>query len=374
MALAAARGAVALRPLPERVEDSSVADRPRTVLVVAFDGVRFLDVVGPLEVFTVANEQGDFYAAQVATLGGTDVVTTTGNRLGADVALEDVADEWFDTLLVAGSPNWSLLLDPALVREVARLASHARRIVSVCTGTFALAAAGLLDGKRAATHWRHAAALRREFPAVEVDPEALFVRDQNIFSSAGIAAGMDLGLALVEDDLGAEVARTTAKVLVVFLQRPGGQSQFSVWTTTRPVRHEPLRAVLDAIALDPRGDHSIPAMAARANFSERHLTRLFDEHVGVRPGAYVERIRLEISRTMLESGDESLAAVARQSGLGSEETLRRTFLKRFGVTPGAYRNQFRTTGIGVLPRTDVLDDDPDDGAPFYRVPVSEPAD
>jgi transcriptional regulator GlxA family with amidase domain len=347
--------------------------QPRKVLVVAFDGVRFLDVVGPLEVFTVANEQGDFYSARVATLGGKDVVTTTGNRLGADVDLQDVSVHGVDTVLVAGSPNWSLLLDSRLVREVARVADSARRVVSVCTGTFALAAAGLLDGKRAATHWRHAAALRQQFPSVEVDPEALFVRDGNIFSSAGIAAGMDLALALVEDDLGAEVARTAAKVLVVFLQRPGGQSQFSVWTTTPPVRHEPLRQVLDAIALDPSGDHSIPSMAARANFSERHLTRLFEEHVGSRPGAYVERVRLEIARAMLEAGDESLALVAKQSGLGSEETLRRSFIKRFGVSPGAYRARFRTTGVSGIALTQSLDELSADDEPFYRVPVSAPA-
>lgn len=347
--------------------------KPRKVLVVAFDGVRFLDVVGPLEVFTVANEQGDFYAAQVATPGGKDVVTTTGNRLGADAALEDVSVNGIDTVLVAGSPNWSLLLEPTLVQQVARVADSPRRVVSVCTGTFALAAAGLLDGKRAATHWRHAAALHRQFPSVEVDPDALFVRDGNIFSSAGIAAGMDLALALVEDDLGAEVARTVAKVLVVFLQRPGGQSQFSVWTSTPPVRHEPLRQVLDAIALDPSGDHTIPSMAARANFSERHLTRLFEEHVGSRPGAYVERVRLEIARAMLEAGDESLALVAKQSGLGSEETLRRAFIKRFGVSPGAYRARFRTTGVSSIPLTQPLDDLSADDEPFYRVPVSAPA-
>ncbi|MGH3117506.1 MAG: GlxA family transcriptional regulator [Nocardioidaceae bacterium] len=349
--------------------------KPRSVLVVAFDGVRFLDVVGPLEVFTVANEQGDFYTAQVATLGGKDVITTTGNRLGADVALEDVRSDAFDTVVAAGSPNWSLLLEPTLVREVGCVAGNARRVVSVCTGTFALAAAGLLDGKRAATHWRHAAALHQQFPAVKVHPEALFVRDGNIFTSAGIAAGIDLALALVEDDLGADVARAAAKVLVVFLQRPGGQSQFSAWTSTPAVRHEPLRRVLDEIALNPSGDHSVAAMATRANFSERHLSRLFTEHLGSRPGAYVEQVRLEIARAMLEAGDESLALVAKQSGLGSEETLRRAFIKRFGVSPGAYRSRFRTTGIASLPAFDSIDDDgaSADDAPFYRVPVSEPA-
>jgi transcriptional regulator GlxA family with amidase domain len=345
--------------------------RPRKVVVVGFDGVRFLDVVGPLEVFTVANEQGDFYSAEVATLGGTDVITTTGNRLGADVALDEVAADAIDTLLVAGSPNWSLLLEESLVREIGRLADGARRVVSVCTGTFALAAAGLLDGRRAATHWRHASAMRKRFPEVEVDPDALFVRDGNIFSSAGIAAGIDLALALVEDDLGAEIARNTAKVLVVFLQRPGGQSQFSVWTRTPAVRHEPLRRVLDAIALDPSGDHTIPAMAARANFSERHLSRLFEEHVGSRPGVYVEQVRLEVARAMLEAGDEGLTAVAKLSGLGSEETLRRAFIKKFGVSPGAYRSRFRTTGVSEM----VIPELPADGegTAVFRVPVSEPA-
>jgi transcriptional regulator GlxA family with amidase domain len=340
------------------------------VVCVAFDGVRFLDVVGPLEVFAVANEQGDFYSALVATSGGSDVVTTTGSRLGADVALEDVPAEGIDTLLVAGSPNWNLLLDESLVGDVARLARGARRIVSVCTGTFALASAGLLDGRRAGTHWRHAAAMGKRFPKVEVDPDALFVRDGNIYSSAGIAAGIDLALALVEEDLGAVAARRTAKVLVVFLQRPGGQSQFSVWTNTPAVRHEPLRRVLDAIALDPAGDHTIPAMAARANFSERHLSRLFEEHLGSRPGEYVEQVRLEVARAMLEAGDESLTAVAKQSGLGSEETLRRAFIKKFGVSPGAYRSRFRTTGVTGMIVPDFTDDG--DDAPFFRVPVSEP--
>jgi transcriptional regulator GlxA family with amidase domain len=225
---------------------------PRRIVVVAFDGVRFLDVVGPLEVFTVANEQSDHYIARVATQSGRDVVTTTGNRLGADVALGDLRPSDIDTLLVAGSPDWRLLLAPELVAEVARLAPGARRIVSVCTGTFALAAAGLLDGRRAATHWRHAAALAREFPSVTVDHDALFVRDGNVFTAAGIAAGIDLTLGLVEDDLGSGPARTAAKVLVVFLQRPGGQSQFSHWTAAPAVKSEPLRIALDAVALDRR--------------------------------------------------------------------------------------------------------------------------
>jgi transcriptional regulator GlxA family with amidase domain len=344
------------------------AKDPRKVVVVTFDGVRFLDVVGPLEVFTVANEQGDHYVARVATLGGRDVVTTTGNRLGADVALEDLGTGDIDTLLVAGTPNWQLLLAPELVAQVARLAPRARRIVSVCTGTFALAAAGLLDGRRAATHWRHAAALARKFPDVKVDHEALFVRDDNVFTAAGIAAGIDLTLGLVEDDLGATVARTAAKVLVVFLQRPGGQSQFSPWTTAPAVKSEPLRRALDAVALDPAGDHSLRAMAERTNFSVRHLSRLFEDQVGLTAGAYVERIRVEAARTMLEGGDEGLPVVAARTGFGSTETMRRAFLRELGVTPGAYRSQFRTTGIG----DDHHGSDDADIWPetFHRIPIS----
>ena len=337
----------------------------------AFDGVRFLDVVGPLEVFTVANEQGDHYMARVATLGGHDVLTTTGNRLGADVALEDLGAGDIDTLLVAGTPNWDLLLAPDLVAQVARLAPRSRRIVSVCTGTFALAAAGLLDGRQAATHWRHAVALARHFPEVKVDDEALFVRDGNVFTAAGIAAGIDLTLGLVEDDLGAGVARTAAKVLVVFLQRPGGQSQFSPWTSTPAVKSEPLRRVLDAIALDPAGDHSLNAMAERANFSVRHLSRLFEEQVGLTAGAYVERVRVEAARAMLEGGDDGLSVVAARTGFGSAETMRRTFLRELGVTPGAYRSQFRTTGI----RDGAGERDDHDVWPetVHRISVSPPA-
>jgi transcriptional regulator GlxA family with amidase domain len=342
---------------------------PRRVVVVAFDGVRFLDVVGPLEVLTVANEEGDQYVARVATPGGNDVVTTTGSRLGADVALEATHGDEIDTLLVAGTPNWQLMLDPAITDAIAALAPACRRIVSVCTGTFALAAAGVLDGRRAATHWRHAAALAHRFPSVIVDPEALFVRDGNVFSSAGIAAGIDLALALVEEDLGAEAARRVAKVLVVFLQRPGGQSQFSPWTATRFVRHDQLRAVLDAVALDPGGDHSLDAMALRANFSARHLVRLFDEYLHMTPAQYVERTRVEAARTMLESTDDALPVVAQHSGFGSPETMRRAFLRELGVSPGAYRARFRTTGIATHLDADGAGDR---WHQFHRVPVSPP--
>jgi transcriptional regulator GlxA family with amidase domain len=349
-----------LEPTSERI------DAPRNVAVIAFPGVRFLDVVGPLEVFTVANEVGDHYAARVATVGGGDVVTTTGSRLGADVSLDELDARDIDTLLVAGSPNWKLLLDPELVSHLARLAPGARRVVSVCTGTFALAAAGLLDGRRAATHWRHAQALANAFPAVDVDPDALFVRDGRMFTSAGIAAGMDLALALVEDDLGADAARAVAKVLVVFLQRPGGQSQFSTWTTGPAVKDRRLRELLDGVVLDPAGHHTLEALAERANFSVRHISRLFEDHVGMTPGMYVERVRLEAARAMLERSDDSLQVVARRCGFGSPETMRRAFVRELGVAPGSYRSRFRTTGVVDATGRDVWQ------SALHRVPVSPP--
>jgi transcriptional regulator GlxA family with amidase domain len=339
------------------------------VVVVAYDGVRFLDVVGPLEVFTVANEQGDFYVARVATAAGRDVVTTTGNRLGADACLEELSAEDIDTLLVAGTPDWGLLLDPVIVEHVGRLAATARRVVSVCTGTFALAAAGLLDGRRAATHWRHAGALAQRFPMVEVDPEALFVRDGPVFTSAGIAAGIDVALALVEDDLGADTARTVAKVLVVFLQRPGGQSQFSIWTASPAVRSQPLRAVIEAVVADPAADHSLEAMAGRAHFSVRHLSRLFEEQLGVAGAQFVARVRVEAARALLEGGDEGVAVIAKRTGFRSEETLRRAFVREFGVSPGAYRATFRTTGVHTAPNSTT---DPSWPTFAHRVPVAAP--
>lgn len=311
---------------------------------MAFDGVRFLDVVGPLEVLAVANEQGDHYTCAVATPCGADVRTTTTTRLGADLAIEDVTGP-IDTLLVAGTPDWPLLHQPALVDGVARLAPRARRVAAVCTGTFALAAAGLLHGRRAATHWRHAATLAREHPTVEVDSDALFVRDDPYFTSGGIAAGIDLTLALVEDDLGPDSARTAARVLVVFMQRPGGQSQFSARDVGASVRHETLRTVLDQVVLEPAGDHSLPVMAARAGFSERHLTRLFAEHLNVTPWRYVERVRVEAARALLERADESLEVIAQRTGFRSTETLRRAFVRELSVSPGAYRARFRSTNL-----------------------------
>lgn len=338
----------------ETANDEAVDAAPRTVVVAAFDGVRCLDITGPLEVFAIANEQGDHYRPIVATSGGRDVDTTAAIRIRADVALEDVAETVprFDTLLVPGAPDWRTVVGAeGLVTNVASLVPRASRIVAVCTGTFALAAAGALDNRRAATHWRHADALSREFPTVKVDKDALFVQEDDVFTSAGITAGIDVALALVEQDFGAEAARMVARILVVFMQRTAGQSQFSARAMAGSIRNDALRAVLDAVVTDPAEDHTLTTMADRAGFSVRHLSRLFDELVGMTAGRYVERVRVEAARHLLESGDDTVEVVAKRAGFRTAETMRRAFAREVGLSPSAYRVRAQQ-GRVALPRED----------------------
>jgi transcriptional regulator GlxA family with amidase domain len=317
----------------------------RTVLVVVYDGVRLLDVTGPLEVFAVANEQGGRYCSRLASPDGSDVVANTGTRLGVDLSL-DAADARGATLVVPGGPNWlHTISDAGLLDQIRRLSRQSARTASVCAGAFALAAAGLLDGRRATTHWELADQLALRFPAVQVDSDAIFVQDGPVITSAGVTSGIDLALALVEEDLGAETARLVAKQLVVFLQRPGGQSQFSVRLSAGQARHEVVRKLLDAITSDPAGDHSLDVLADRAGVSSRHLTRLFHEQVGSTPARFVEKVRVESAQHLLEATTSSLDVIARQSGLGTPETLRRAFTRVLGTTPSTYRNRFHTTGV-----------------------------
>ncbi|SCE73286.1 transcriptional regulator, AraC family with amidase-like domain [Micromonospora coriariae] len=319
--------------------------RGDTVLFVLYDGVRLLDVTGPLEVLAVANEHGGAYRSVLASPDGRDVVSSAGARLGADVALPDVTGP-VGTLVVPGAPDWqAAAADRALLDQICRLAAGARRTASVCAGAFALAAAGLLDGRRVTTHWDLADQLAAHFPAVTVDPDPIFITDGRIITSAGITAGIDLTLALVEADLGPEIARAVARHLVVFMQRPGGQSQFSVRTSVESTRNAVLRRVLDAVVDDPARSYDLAGMAALGGVSPRHLARLFRAELGTTPGGYLDRIRVEAARDLLERGDDTLDVVARRVGFGSPETMRRVFLRHVGVSPGAYRSRFRTTGI-----------------------------
>ncbi|WP_431967914.1 GlxA family transcriptional regulator [Actinacidiphila sp. bgisy160] len=320
---------------------------PLTVRVFVFPGVRLLDVTGPIEVFASANECGGPYRVQIVSEDGADVVTAAGTRLSADLSVEDL-HEPCDVLVIPGGPEWETLIkDDALLDAVRELSRQARCTASVCTGAFFLAAAGLLDGRRAATHWRHTRELGLRYPSVKVEPDAIFVRDGKMMTSAGVTAGIDLSLALVEEHYGAKIARSVAKDMVVFMQRPGGQSQFSARSRVPHPRREMLREVLDSVAENPGANHSLSAMARRAGVSVRHITRLFYDEVGTSPGRYVEQVRLEAAQAMLESGDDPTAVVARRTGFGSPESLRRAFVRHLGVTPAAFRASFRTTGLGA---------------------------
>jgi len=323
------------------------ATRPLTVRVFVFPGVRLLDVTGPIEVFTSANDFGGRYRLEIVSGDGRDVITAGGTRLGADLSVDGLRRP-ADVLIIPGGPEWETLIkDDALLDVVRRLNETARCTASICTGAFLLAAAGLLDGRRATTHWRDAGQLALRFPAVQVEPDAIFVQDGQLMTSAGVSAGIDLSLAIVEKQYGAQVARAVAKDMVVFMQRPGGQSQFSVRAQAPHTRHEMLRRVLDAVVEDPAGSHTLSAMARRAGLSARQVTRLFDQEVGMTPARYVEQVRMEAARAMLETGDDTLEVVARRAGFGSPESLRRAFMRHLGVVPSAYRASFHTTGAGT---------------------------
>ncbi|WP_028799913.1 GlxA family transcriptional regulator [Streptomyces sp. 142MFCol3.1] len=320
---------------------------PLTVTVLVFPGVRLLDVTGPIEVFTTANEFGARYRVRIVSEDGAEVVTSAGTRLSADLAVSDVREP-SDVLVIPGGPEWETLSkDDALLDGIRHLNETSRCTASVCTGAFLLAAAGLLNGRRAATHWRHSQQLASRYPSVRVRPDAIFVRDGQMLTSAGVSAGIDLSLSLVEEHYGADVARSVAKDMVVFMQRPGGQSQFSVHSQASHVHHEMLRGLLDTVTANPGANHTVAAMARRAGISTRHVTRLFHEEVGTTPARYVEQVRLEAAQMLLETGDDALPVVARRTGFGSPESLRRAFVRHLGVTPGAFRATFRTTGAGA---------------------------
>jgi transcriptional regulator GlxA family with amidase domain len=252
-----------------------------------------------------------------------------------------------DTLVLAGgSGARAASADADLMAFVRAAGQSSRRVATVCSGAFIGAAAGLLDGRRVTTHWAVARELSDRYPAIEVDPDPIYVRDGKYWSSAGVTAGIDLALALVAEDLGAEVAQLVSRWLVMFLHRPGGQTQFAgpVWVPR--AERSAVRAVQTLVESAPGGDHRVPALAAAASMSVRHFTRVFTAEVGQTPSRFVERVRAEAARTDLETGDETLDVVAARCGLGSAETLRRVFHRHLGVAPDAYRQRFRTSPTG----------------------------
>ena len=316
----------------------------RTVLIVLFDGVQSLDVTGPLEVFAHAvDRQGErAYRVRTASLGGAPVRTTSGLAITPDGDLRDQDQAGPPDLLMVPGGEGARRRDQDLVAWIRDRAPRARRVASVCTGAFLLAAAGLLDGRRATTHWSWCEVLREQYPAVQVDPDPIFVKDGTVATSAGITAGIDLALALVEDDLGRDEALTVARALVVFLRRPGNQAQFSTQLAAQTADREPVRAVQHWIAANPGADCAVEALARRARMSPRHFARTFTAQVGVTPGQYVTSIRIEAARRRLEESDTAVSSIATACGLGSTESLRRTFQHALGMSPAEYRRRFRS--------------------------------
>jgi transcriptional regulator GlxA family with amidase domain len=323
----------------------------RTVVHVAYPGIALLDLVGPSEVFAIANrvvEAGPRYRLLVASVDGRPITGDSGLRLDVDKRLSDVTGR-VDTLLIAAGLTYvDAMRSDELLTEIRRIAAKARRVGSTCVGAFVLAAAGLLENRSATTHWGFCEELGRDFPSVTVEPDRIFVRDGNVFTSAGVTAGMDLALAMVEADHGVEVARAVARWLVIFVQRPGGQSQFSERLSHPIPMDSALRAVCDAIVADPTGDHSVPRMAERAALSERHFARLFISQTGTTPGRFVERVRVEAAREALEAGRTPVETIAEEVGFGSAETMRRAFLRILGVGPADYRARFGSTSLHLI--------------------------
>jgi transcriptional regulator GlxA family with amidase domain len=318
-------------------------DEPRRVSIVAFSGVQPLDVIGPAEVFKTAATlvPGAYSVEVVARERGPVASTSVG--LVADRAFRNCRGP-LDTLIVPGGPgSRDAAGDHVTVSWVRAAAARSRRVCSVCTGAFVLAKAGLLSGHRATTHWASCDNLAERHPDVTVERDPIFVRQGNVYTSAGVTAGMDLALALVEEDLGRRTSLEVARWLVLFVKRPGGQSQFSAQLAAQTADREPLRELQEWIAGNLDADLSVAALSQRAHMSERNFARAFRRELGLTPASYVEIARVESARMALESGGTPVEIVARQAGFGTVETLRRAFHRRLGVGPAEYRARFRST-------------------------------
>ncbi|MEV6670454.1 GlxA family transcriptional regulator [Streptomyces sp. NPDC051162] len=313
----------------------------RTVLFPLFEEVQSLDVTGPLEVFDcvgLVTGDRDLYELRTATVDGEPVRSSSGLRLMPDMALHEA--EVPHTLVVPGGDG-TRAPDPRLVDWLRETAPRAERIVSVCTGAFLLAAAGLLDGRRVTTHWAYCATLAERYPAIRVEPDPIYIRDGKVATAAGVTAGIDLALALVEEDLGREPALAVARGLIVFLRRPGNQTQFSAQLAVQTARRAPLRDIQHWVVENPEADLSVDALAARAGLSPRHFARAFRGEVGMTPGRYVDRVRLEAARRLLEDTADGVETVARACGYGTPEAMRRAFVRSLGASPAEYRRRFR---------------------------------
>jgi transcriptional regulator GlxA family with amidase domain len=313
----------------------------RKIVITGPPPVQILDVAGPLEVFASAPE----YQIVLGSFDHDSLLKTSrGFALTNAVPLAEISGP-IDTLLVVGGPGAeSGSYNKSFIAWVAEAAKRSRRVASICTGAFPLAAAGLLDGKQAVTHWDFCKRLAREFPAVIVKPDPIFLRDGSIYTSAGITAGIDLALALVEEDHGRKVALGVARQLVMFLVRPGGQAQYSHMLSRQAVTFQPLRELQVWMLEHLRDDLSVERLAERMGMSSRHFTRVCLRETKMNPGQFVDRMRVEAAQQMIDSSSMGLKEIADACGFQTADSMRRTFLRVIGVTAGEYTNRFRRTG------------------------------
>ncbi|MBT8412817.1 MAG: GlxA family transcriptional regulator [Boseongicola sp.] len=318
--------------------------------MVTYPDAHILDVVGPLEILTGSKyflpEGPAPYDVTVVAAKAGPVGTTSGLTIDAQMAFADAMNDIteIDTLIVSGGHGTTSALENQQLLDYVRTASQrARRIVSICTGAMILAEAGLLDGKRASTHWWWCPILAERYPKVTVDRDAIFVRDGNVWTSAGVTAGMDLALALVEMDWGHDIALHVARYNVMYMMRPGGQSQFSAHLVAQKAEDPAINAALDYILNNPAEPLTVTGLAAMAGLSERTFARRFKDETGVTPAAYVETARVQVARVSLEATEQSIDQVALQSGFLSAERMRRAFQRHLGVSAGEYRDRFRLT-------------------------------
>ena len=309
------------------------------MVIVGYDAAELLDIACVNSALVMANflHGQQLYEVELVAPGGRPIHTATGLTLQVHDKLERVTGP-LDTLVVSGGIGYVQAMDDRrLVAHVRRLAAESQRVAAVCTGAGILAAAGLLDGRRAATHWEHASYLASRFPKVTFDGDPIYVTDGAFCTSAGVTAALDLTLSFVEADAGAELARTVARQLVTYLQRPGNQAQMSMFTAAPAARSSLVQDTVDFISAHLDGDLSTAALAARAGVSERHLTRLFLREVEQTPGRFVRRARTEAAAHLLTTTDLTMEAIASRCGFGTPETMRQAFQSRYGVSPSHYR-------------------------------------
>lgn len=325
----------------------------RKIGIVVFPGVQSLDITGPYEVFNFANlslqSQGltreNIYSIQLLANEPGVISTMSGLKIVADDIYGDANAE-FDTLLIPGGDIEKALADSRLIDWIRAMFPRVRRLVSVCTGAFLLAEAGLLDGCKATTHWHYCQKLSKDYQAVQVEPDRIFIKEGHVFTSGGITSGIDLALALLEEDWGRDLALYVARFLVVFLKRPGGQSQFSAYLTSEACKHQGLRDLQAWIMANIDLELTVELLAEKAAMSPRNFARLFLSETGMTPAKFVEMARIDQARHLLETSEHAVETVADKSGFKDPERMRRSFIRQLGVNPQAYRQRFSGANAG----------------------------